>query len=305
MADGAWQAMAIDGRQAVDLEQLGVQFRVARAVQVAWKVGVWQRLLTGSANAEQVAADCGLQAEPTERLLILLASTGLAFRQPDGDFRLTDEGRALFDPASPRYYGDGLSHMLGIADRWLALEDSLRQPPTTGTGAPDMPPHIHRTFVMAMHDYSIRGRAQWLAGNVDLRGREHLLDLGGGPGTYSIVLCEANPTLCATIFDLCDTKALAEANAARFGLSERIGFIGGNFDTDDIGSGYDCALASNVLHGEHHGSAQRLARLRAAMAPGGLLLVQDFVIDDDGNGPLEAAMFGLHVGAYRDRKSVV
>lgn len=299
MNETTWRAMAIDGRATVDLDQLGLMYRVARAVQVAWKVGIWQRLLAAPAAAVEVAQACGTQPDMTERLLVLLAATGLAFRQPDGVFRLTDEGRASFDPASPRYYGDGLSHMVGMADRWQALEDSLRTPPAEGTGAPTMPPHVHRTFVMAMQDYSIRGRAQWLAGNVDLHGRTHLLDLGGGPGTYSISLCEANPNLRATIFDLRDTGPLAEANVARFGLSERIGFVGGNFDTDDLGSGYDCALASNVLHGAGHGSEQRLRRLRRAMAPGGLLIVQDFVVDDDGNGPLEAAMFGLHVGAYR------
>ncbi|MBI5832637.1 MAG: hypothetical protein HZB16_10070 [Armatimonadetes bacterium] len=299
MVDQTWRALDVDGRAVVDLEQLGVMFRVARAVQVAWKLGIWQRLLVDAATARQVADDCETQAEPTERLLTLLAATGLVYRQPDGRFRLTDQGVATFDPASPRYYGDGLSHLAGIADRWQALEDTLRTPPAEGTGAPHMPPHVHRTFVMAMQDYAIRGRCQWLAGNVDLSGRRHLLDLGGGPGTYSVALCEAYPELRATIFDLPGTGPLAAENVARFGLSERVGFVGGNFDTDDLGTGYDCALASNVLHGAHHGSEARLRRLRATLPAGGLLIVQDFVIDDDGNGPLEAAMFGLHVGAYR------
>jgi len=298
MTDAFWQAAEIDARPCVDLEQLSIGLRVARAVQVAHKIGVFDLLLAAPHDAPAIAAACDTQPGPTERLLVFLASTGLVFRQPDGCFRLTGEGRAAFDPDSPRYYGHGLAHQTAFWDRWHNLEQTLRQPPATGTGAPHMPPEIHRTFVMAMHDYSIRGRAQWLAGNVELTGRRHLLDLGGGPGTYCIALCQRFPELRATIFDLPNTEPLALANAARFGLRERIGFVGGDFDHDDLGSGYDCALVSNVLHGADHGSAARLRRVREVLPSGGLLVVQDFLLDDDRNGPLEAAMFHCHVGAY-------
>lgn len=298
MSEHYLHAYDIDGRATVDLDALGTAYRVARAIQVAYKLGVFAHLLVGPATAEDVAAGCELAEDPTERLLVLLASTGLVFRQYDGRFRLTAEGRASFEPDSPRYYGHGLGHAIGLWDRWTNLEATLKAPPAQGTGAPNMPPHVHRTFVMAMHDYSIRGRAQWLAGNVDLSGRRHLLDLGGGPGTYAIALCEAHPELHATIFDLPGSGPLALENVARFGLGDRIDFAAGDFDRDDLGSGYDCALLSNILHGPHHGSEARLQRLHRVLPPGGLLLIQDFIMDDDRNGPLEACMFNLHVGAY-------
>jgi SAM-dependent methyltransferase len=298
MSDSLWNVFDIDGRAVVDLDQLGVTYRVARAIQVAHKLGVFERLLSGAADAATLAADLQLQPDPTERLLVLLAATGLLYHRPDGRFRLTAEGRAAFDPASPRFWGDGQGHSSALWTRWANLEDTLRHPPVQGTGAPDMPPDVHRTFVMAMHDYAIRGRCQWLAANVDLTGRRHLLDLGGGPGTLSIALCQRFEGLRATIFDLPATGLLLTANAARFGLADRIDFIGGDFDRDDLGGGYDCALLSNILHGPHHGSAQRLKRLHGILEAGAVLIVQDFIMDDDKNGPLEAALFNLHVGAY-------
>jgi SAM-dependent methyltransferase len=298
MSSGAWRAFDIDGRPVVDLEEVGLAFRIARTLQVANKVGLFAELLAGPRRADELAAACDLQPDPTERLCTVLASTGFVFRRPDGRYRLTDEGRATFDPASPRFYGDGLGHAFGFWDRWSNLEATLRTPPPQGTHALNMPPDVHRTFVMAMHDYSIRGRTQWLAGNLDLKGRRHLLDLGGGPGTNSISLCERWPGLRATIFDLPNTEPLARDNVARFGLADRIDFLGGDFDRDPLGEGYDCALLSQILHGPHHGSAARLKRVHEALAPGALLIVQDFLMDDDRNGPLEACMFNLHVGAY-------
>lgn len=288
--------LGTDAREVLDFELMSLYQRVARAVQVAWELGVWQALLAEARSAERLAADLGFDEEMTRRLLRVLASTGLAWHEPDGTVRLTQAGRDAFDPDSPVYYGDGLAHAATVAAGWNALPELLRG----GLGARrGGGPGDHRTFVMAMQDYSIRGRAQWLAGNIDLTGRRHLLDLGGGPGTYSFALLEANPELRATIFDLPQTEPLARDNAARYGLAERVAFRGGDYDQDDLGGGYDCALASNVLHGAHHGSGARLKRLAAALEPGALVIIQDFVLDDDGNGPLAAAMFGMYVGVFR------
>lgn len=294
-ADATWNAFAIDGRPSVDLEGLSWMYRVARALMVGHKLGVFGELLAGPSTPAAVAAACGILPDPAERLLIVLAATGLLYRQPDGRFRLTADGRAAFDPASPRYYGDGLAHSTQVWDRWHRLEDSLKGVPG-GSGPPAG--DGFRIFVSAMHDYGIRGRAQWLAGMVDLAGRKKLLDLGGGPGTYSIALCQGFPELRATIWDQEATRPVAAANVARFGLSERIDFVAGDYDRDEFGRDYDVALLSNVLHGTGRGNEERLARTFRALAPGGLLLVQDFLLDDDRNGPLEAAMFNLHVGAY-------
>ena len=59
---------------------------------------------------------------------------------------------------------------------------------------------------------------------IDLSGKKHFLDLGGGPGTYAIHFCLANPELKATIADLSTTRPFAEKTIARFGVSDRVAF---------------------------------------------------------------------------------
>lgn len=289
-----WRMFEVDGRAAVDVERVGWDFRVSRSIQVAHEAGLFAALLDGPLSAEGVATQCATDPDLTNRLLSVVAACGLVFRQPDGQFRLTDTGREAFDPESPLCMNDGLAHARQSWDRWNNMGAQLKH--GVKPGRPD--PNQHATFVRSMHDYSIRGRAQWLAGNLDLAGRRKLLDLGGGPGTYSIALCERYPELRAVIFDQAPTQPHADEKVALFGLSDRIKFQVGDFTKDDYGTGFDCALLSNVLHGPRYGCEDRLRRTLAAMEPGGLLIVQDFLMDDDRNGPLEAAIFNLHVGAY-------
>ncbi|MBI2299022.1 MAG: hypothetical protein HYU66_08790 [Armatimonadetes bacterium] len=286
-------ATDLDGRSTVDVEQVGWAYRVARAIQAGHKLGFFEQLLGGAATADEVAAARGTDPAMTERLLTLLAATGLLYRRPDGRFRLTDTGREAFDPDSPLSMNAGLAHARDSWEAWHRLEDLVREGKRGGP-----PRGEHAVFIGAMHDYAIRGRAQWLAGNVDLAGRERLLDLGGGPGTYSIALCETFRELASTIWDQPQTEPLARANVARYGMSERIGFVAGDWNVDPFGDGYDCALLSQVNHGRGSGAEERLAKTFRAMVPGATLMVQEFLLDDDRNGPLDAAVFYVHVGAY-------
>lgn len=291
-----WDIFALDGRgeSAFDLDHLSWSYRLARAVQVAYRLGLFDALLTGPRTADEVVEECGTQPQPTERLLVVLAAAGFLYRHPDGRFRLTAPAREALDPSSPLAWRAGLAHTMQSWERWHQLETIVRD------GAPGGPPPQdgHAIFVGAMHDYSVRGRAQWLAGNVDLSDRRRLLDLGGGPGTYSIALCQRFANLRATILDQAATEPLARANVARFGLTERIDFVVGDYNAEQFGEGYDAALLSNVLHGPHMGCEARLQATWRTLDPGGRLVIQDFLLDDDRNGPLPAAIFNLHVGAY-------
>lgn len=288
----------IDDHGPIDLEEIGWAYRVARTVQVAHKLGVFGALLGGALPSAEVAARCGTVPALTERLLVLLAACGWIRREPDGTFRLSDEGRRRFDPDSPLYFAEGLNHAMRSWERWHRLEEQLTGQVSGGPPQGPADPGAHHDFVWAMHHYSVRGRARWLAGNVDLSGCRTLLDLGGGPGSYSIALCERYPELRSTVLDLPQTEPILTANVARFGLSDRIAFLPGDWNQASYGGPYDAALLSNILHGAGHGCEDRVAKTYAALARGGRLIVQDFLLDNDRNGPLPAAIFNLHVGAY-------
>jgi hypothetical protein len=106
--------------------------------------------------------------------------------------------------------------------------------------------------------------------------------------------------LNAVVFDLPDTIAIAERVIAAEGLQKRIRTRAGNWDTDDFGEGYDVMLFSNVLHGPKSQASMKLAKAYGSMVSGGLLVIQEFLLTLEKNGPLVAALFNVMVGAYSD-----
>lgn len=149
-----------------------------------------------------------------------------------------------------------------------------------------------------MHGNAANGVAQWVARQLDLSDRSLLLDVGGGPGTYSIALCQRFTNLKAVVWDVSQTIAIAEQVIERFHMKDRIAVQEGDWNRDEFGEGYDCLLMSNILHGHGSQAETRLEQGMRALVPGGLLIAHDFLLNNDKSGPLPAALFNLMIGAY-------
>jgi SAM-dependent methyltransferase len=154
---------------------------------------------------------------------------------------------------------------------------------------------FRESFLMGMFNLAML-IAPRIVGSLDLSGRRRLLDLGGGPGTYAIHFCLQNPGLEAVIFDLPSTRRFAEQSVERFSLSDRIKFTAGNYLSEGIQGKFDVVWLSHILHGENPGGcALILEKAVAALEPGGMILVQEFILDDDKQGPLFPALFSLNM----------
>jgi len=151
-------------------------------------------------------------------------------------------------------------------------------------------------FNMAM------GIAPRLAEEIDLDKRQHLLDLGGGPGTYAIHFCLANPHLKATVADLKTTRPFAEKTISQFDLSGRIDFTPCNYLKDDVKGSYDVAWLSHILHSE--GPDECLMIIKKAVSvleQGGIMMIHDFILNDTSDGPLFPAIFSLNMLINTDK----
>ena len=60
---------------------------------------------------------------------------------------------------------------------------------------------MSRAFIFAMHERG-GGLGSVLPALVDFSGRRRLLDVGGGPGSYSIALVQKTPGLTSPVLDL-------------------------------------------------------------------------------------------------------
>lgn len=122
-----------------------------------------------------------------------------------------------------------------------------------------------------------------------------VLDLGGGHGRYARLLAERGCTV--TLLDL---PIVVELARERHG--EALRYLTGDFHTAELGGPYDAALLSNIVHGEPpEACAALVARLFAALAPGGQLVLKDMFIDEQGRDPENAVMFGVTMLYYTQR----
>jgi ubiquinone/menaquinone biosynthesis C-methylase UbiE len=144
------------------------------------------------------------------------------------------------------------------------------------------------------------GPAQALASRLPIRDARSLLDVGGGSGAFTIALCNRNPALRSTVLDLPGGVERGRRHCAEAGLSQRVEFLAGDVLARAWPGDQDVVLMSYLLSALSRGDVDVvLARAMDSLRPGGLLVVHDVMLDDDGQGPPIAALWFLQQVAHR------
>jgi len=264
------------------------------ALQAAVRLKIFSALGSGRKDAKVIARGVGSDTRATGLLLDALAAMQLLVKK-DNFYENTDFSGKYLVTGSLDYMGHIILHHHHILDAWAQLDAAV----ISGTKVVRRSYGEERereSFLLGMFNLAM-GVAPKLATQFDLAGRRKMLDLGGGPGTYAIHFCLANPALFAVIFDRPTTEPFARATVTRFGLTERIRFIGGDFNIDPISGGpYDVAWLSHILHSNSPEECQKcIDTTVAALAPGGLILIHDFILNDSKDGPEFPALFALNM----------
>jgi cyclopropane fatty-acyl-phospholipid synthase-like methyltransferase len=140
-----------------------------------------------------------------------------------------------------------------------------------------------------------------------------ILDLGGGPGSWSIGFCQALPTAKAQIADLATSRQFAERNIQKAQLENRISFIDLDFTKDKIIGTFDLIWISHILHSlSPENSEKLLKKARAQLNPGGKIMIHEFILDEEKTSPQQAVFFSLNMlvmtsagKAYSERELTV
>ena len=124
----------------------------------------------------------------------------------------------------------------------------------------------------------------------------HLLDLGGASGTYTIAFLRAHPTARATLFDLPQVMPQARERLAAAGLVPRVTLVPGDYNVDPLPGGADLAWVSAVVHQNSRPQNQALfRRVYEALVGGGRILVRDFIMDPTRTSPVGGALFDINM----------
>jgi precorrin-6B methylase 2 len=125
---------------------------------------------------------------------------------------------------------------------------------------------------------------------------EHLLDIGGASGTWTMAWLDANPRARATLFDLPHVMPLAERRLRETGYAERVRLVGGDFAVDPLPEGADLAWVSAIVHMNSRPQNRELySRIHAALAPGGRVLIRDYVMEESRVSPPAGALFAVNM----------
>ncbi|MCL7425745.1 class I SAM-dependent methyltransferase [Streptomyces sp. YS415] len=280
---------------------------VMRLINGYWATGILaasatHSLFTHLENGADTAAELADRARISERgaqtLLDGLVSVGLV-ELTGGRYRNTAEASAyLVDgkPASLSSFAKlKLSHMGSLAD----LAEVVRVGGPVAKSVVEVANNPHwEGIVTAIAAQSIPA-ATLAADLLGLAGAGEIsvLDVGGGSGVYSGIWLEANPAARATQLDWEPINAIARRLLTERGVADRFTTVDGDFHSTDFGTAqYDVAVYSHIAHQEGpESNVEVFTRLRQALRPGGTLVVNDYVVDDDRGGPAFPLIFAAEM----------
>ena len=123
-----------------------------------------------------------------------------------------------------------------------------------------------------------------------------LMDVGGGNGAFALRVAERVPGISIALFDLPEVAEIAAGRVAAAGQASRITCHGGSFKDDPLPTGADVISLVRVLYDHADATAlDLLLKARAALPPGGTLIIAEPMDGEGGEARVGAAYFGFYL----------
>ena len=278
-----------------DLLLLGHGYQRSMILLGALKLGVFRGLEDGARDARVLGRRIG--ADPGKLSILLDALVVLGLLSKAGRrYAISRLAREVLLPGPGSMESILLHHLDGWGE-WGRLSATIRAGQAKGGGADA---GYQENFIRGMEE-NARKRAAAVARKIPLRGGDRLLDLGGGPGTYAVAWAQAYPRAEIAVFDTPGTLRIARKILREKGAEARIRLMEGDFLKDPLGGPYDFIWISQILHAFPEADCRKLLRkARAALAPGGRVAVQEFLLAEGKTSPPGPAFFSVHMVAVTE-----
>jgi SAM-dependent methyltransferase len=290
--------------QKISLAEIQQQLTVLQVVErffdsavlfALFESGVFAELATGPKAFREIQAS--IKGDPRSLRAALDAAVALKLLSKENDCYAGSEAvlDCLGRTTSPAYLGEWVAFLHALAGPLLKLGEVIRTGIAPGTyfedcEGDDAPA---RKMTAAMDAFA-RTRGIEMVDRLDFSQTRRLLDLGCGPGTYSMAIVERNPHVRATLLDLPGPIAEARQLAIERKITEHLEFIDVDARRYKPEVPFDTVLVSNVLHlvGPED-SPGLLKGCYDFLAPGGRVIVQAQFLNDERTSPRWPTLLNL------------
>ncbi|MDD4890369.1 MAG: class I SAM-dependent methyltransferase [Phycisphaerae bacterium] len=273
-------------------------FARTAVLAAAVELDLFAAFADGPADAAALAARVKASARGIDALAGALVGMGLLSRDALGQFDVTELARTYLGPSPRINLAPQILHTKNLAVRWWKLAEAVRtgQPLAGEPGAPRVSFEVlvrqlfNGNFAAGMilcRSLAERDKFQPAA----------VLDVGAGAAPWSIPFAQANPACRVTVIDYPQVLPVTREYAARFSVADRFSYRGEPAETADLGrEQFDFIFAGHLYHSMGpEASADLARRAAAALKPGGLLGVAEFVVNDDRTGPAIPLLFACNM----------
>ena len=274
--------------------------------EAALNTGVFDAMDAGAKTAAQIGEKTGSSPRGISILLDGLVGIGLVRRRGE-TFTLAPDAAAFLVHSKPAFVGGLMKHVSGqLIASWMGLGESVR------TGRPNRPVNQESIgsefFAQFVEDiFNMSFASATVAADVLLKGADgdiSVLDIAAGSGVWGIALARKHSAVRVTAVDWQNVTPITRRVAAQHNVAERFTYVEGDILQADLGSGHHIATLGHILHSEGEARSRvLLQRVHAAMAPGGKIVIGEFLPDEGRRGPALPLIFAVNMLVNTDEGS--
>jgi 3-hydroxy-5-methyl-1-naphthoate 3-O-methyltransferase len=267
------------------------------AVAAALDLDVFTAIASGKATAHEIAAAASANEAMMRRLLDALVALKYVTRKSDR-YALVPASAAFLVRGSDLYMEGVGRFALGQMMGWSQLAEVVK------SGAPLPRPEggAEAFFAMLVKCIFPPNYVQATEATVRIprpaRARiKNVLDVAAGAAAWSIPFAQANRATKVTVVDTPLVTQVTREYAAKFGVAGQYDYLEGDLHAVDFGKErYDLVTLGHILHSEGREAGPRLInRCAEALRGRGMLLIAEFIPNDERSGPPLPMLFGLNM----------
>ncbi|MDG1411511.1 MAG: methyltransferase [Acidimicrobiales bacterium] len=277
------------------LQHLARGYTETAVFYAAIDLDLFTHVSAGASDVSALARAMNISELNTERLTVVCLALGLLERAEGAGLQNAADCEKYLVSTGDRYAGAWMTFTRRETPDWFNITEALqsREMPDTLGMYSTITVESARRYHAATYSIGM-GAGRRFCRHVDLTGRRHLLDLGGGSGAYSINAVRSFDGLRATVLDLAPVTVVTQEYLEENGVADRVDTVGGDFIEDPLPRGCDVAImASNLPIYDAERIQLVVQKTFDALEPGGEMHLIGETLHPDGVGPVDAAMWGM------------